>query len=363
VLAAFWSNLGGEFTRQWAARVLTPAFAFWAGGLAAVWWHMHADRVREQGWTRQLAATAAPVGDLPGVAQGVLVVGGLLLLAVSALVADRLTLPLLRLLEGYWARPRWARRLLVAYRRALRRRWSERVDALALRQRRGLLSVAEYAELRRLAVAPGRDAARLTELAGRRARGFGAEEGLELARGQRFLRGTPVVDAAGMPTRLGDLLRAAERRPLEKYGLDAAVCWNALWLVLPDAIRTELAQARASLDNATRAWLWGALFLVWTPWTWWAVPVGLVIPVLAYYVGMMGAAAAFGDLVVTAFDLYRMRLYDGLCLPRPTGPDEERRRSGPRATNALWGGLDGSAARYTSGAPPAPGDEVPPAAG
>src|SRR5215472_3026100 len=100
MLAAFWSGLGGEFARQWAARVLTPAFAFWAGGLAAVWWHGHGQAVRAHGWAHELSATATWPRTLPGVIQGLLVVAALLLVAASAVAAERLTLPLLRLLEG-----------------------------------------------------------------------------------------------------------------------------------------------------------------------------------------------------------------------------------------------------------------------
>jgi len=37
VLDAFWSGVGEELARHWVARVLTPAFAFWVGGLALVW--------------------------------------------------------------------------------------------------------------------------------------------------------------------------------------------------------------------------------------------------------------------------------------------------------------------------------------
>ena len=99
MLAAFWSGLGGEFAKQWAARILTPAFAFWAGGLAAIWWHSHGRAVRAHGWPHELSATADWLHRLPGLAQGILVVAGLLLVAVSALAAERLTLPLLRLLE------------------------------------------------------------------------------------------------------------------------------------------------------------------------------------------------------------------------------------------------------------------------
>ena len=168
-----------------------------------------------------------------------------------------------------------------------------------------------------------------------------------------YLHRSPPRDDLGMPTKLGDILRAAEYRPYSKYGLDAVICWYALWLLLPADVKTELVQARTALDNAARGWLWGALFLVWTPWTWWAIPVGVLIPALTYYVGILGAATLFGELMVTAYDLHRFKLYDSLRLPRPTSPALEREQDGPRVTNLLWGGLDEPGLNYVD--PPADG--------
>jgi hypothetical protein len=353
MLTAFWSGLGDEFAKRWAARILTPAFAFWAGGLFVLWWHAHAHGVGEHGWAHELSATTAWLRGLPGLAQAVLVVVGLILLTASALIAERLTLPLLQLLEGYWPRPRWLRNKLIAYRRWRHRRWDKCFKELNLRQRYGDLSTAEFHDLRTLEATPSLDSARLQQLRQRREAGITAQQRAELERRRGYLHRSPPRDDLGMPTKLGDILRAAEYRPGEKYGLDAVICWYALWLLLPADAKTELVQARTTLDNAARGWLWGALFLVWTPWSWWALPVGVLIPVLTYYVGILGAAALFGELMVTAYDLYRFKLYDSLHLPRPTSPALERKQDGPRVTNLLWGGLDEPGLVYVD--PPADG--------
>jgi hypothetical protein len=94
-------------------------------------------------------------------------------------------------------------------------------------------------------------------------------------------------------------------------------------------------------------WLWGAVFIVWTPWTLWAIPIAVIVPSLAYYGGILGAARLFGDLVVASYDLYRMTLYDSLHLPRPASPAEERRH-GTRVTNLLYGGLDDPSVTYVA---------------
>jgi hypothetical protein len=353
MLTAFWSGLGAEFAKRWAAGILTPAFAFWAGGLVVLWWHAHASGVQEHGWAHELSAATTWLRGLPGIAQAVLVVVGLILLVASALIAERLTVPLLQFLEGYWPRPQWLRNKLIAYRRWRRRRWEERVSKLALRQRYGGLNTAEFRDFRTLEAAPSLDPARLQELRRRREAGLSAQLTAELGRARGYLHRSPPRDDLGMPTKLGDILRAAEYRPGEKYGLDAVICWYALWLLLPADVKTELVQARTTLDNAARGWLWGALFLVWTPWAWWAIPVGVLIPALTYYVGILGAATLFGELMVTAYDLYRFKLYDSLHLPRPTSPALERQQDGPRVTNLLWRGLDEPGLDYVD--PPADG--------
>jgi hypothetical protein len=343
VLTSFWSGLGGELAKHWAARLLTPALAFWLGGLAAVWWHDHGDDVRAHGWTRQLEQTAKPIEHLPSVAQGLLVVGALMLVAISGLLAERLTLPLLRLLEGYW--PRDVRLGFGSLRRRNRTADTRRLQELAPLELRGGLTVQEYTELRRLEAAPDENGERLGALRRKQATGLTQHDAATISRLRLKLHYSPDDDHLAMPTRLGDILRTCERRPYEKYGLDAVVCWTSLWLVLPAEAKTELVETRGRLDGAVRTWLWGALFVVWTPWTIWALPIAVVIPVLAYYGGMLGAAKTFGDLIGTSFDLYRMELYDRLHLPRPASPAEER-SSGQRVTNLLWGGLDDTSVKY-----------------
>jgi hypothetical protein len=340
MLTAFWSGLGGAIAKKWAPRILLPATVFWAGGIAAIWWAWHRDNIQTHGWQRELSVTADWLDQFPAIAQALLLAGSLLVVVASAALGERITLPLLRLLEGYGWRPRRLRRLLVDYRRARRRRWAARVQDLAVRQRLGNLSLIEFRELRALESQSPAGLGRLEELRRRRSQGFNARAAIELGRGRRVLHTSPRLDAMGMPTRLGDVLRAAERRPAEKYGLDAVVCWYALWLLIPADTKAEIVQARSALDNAARVWLWGALFIVWTPWIWWAAPIAVVVPLFAYYVGIVPAAVVFGDLMMSAFDLHRFRLYDGLHLPRPASPGSERRTDGPRLTNSLWGGVD-----------------------
>lgn len=140
-----------------------------------------------------------------------------------------------------------------------------------------------------------------------------------------------------MPTRLGNILRAAEQRPLEKYGLDGIVCWSRLWLLLPDAVKKDLQEARADLNTAARVWLWSLLFIVWAIWAWWAAPVGIISALFAYY-WALDAASNYGELIEATFDLHRHLLYQSLRWNLPTDPDEER-RVGQQLTEYLWRGF------------------------
>ena len=81
-----------------------------------------------------------------------------------------------------------------------------------------------------------------------------------------------------MPTRIGNILRAAETRPYDHYGLEAVIVWPRLWLVLPDSARQELSTARASLDSSVAAVIWALGFCAFAPLAWWAAPVGLASP-------------------------------------------------------------------------------------
>jgi hypothetical protein len=337
VLTAFWSGLGSEFAKQWIARVLTPAFAFWTAGLAVVWWSANRDGVDERGWSAQLAKTARPLEELPAAGQVILIAGALIILTASALAAERLTVPVLKLLEGYWTRPRWLRRRLVDHRRRRRDAGSQTVNELRARKSRGDLSLGELDELNQLAQQGRPDHERLEHLRAR-SRSFSADDAMALARGEELLRSSPADESLGMPTRLGDILRAAEVRPGDKYGLDTAICWYRLWLLLPEEVKQEIVQARLELDRGARAWLWGALFLVWTPWLWYvALPIGILVPLLAYNVSILNGARLFGDLVETSFDLHRMTLYDALHLARPTSAADERDH-GALVTRLLWQG-------------------------
>ncbi|MGH8905271.1 MAG: hypothetical protein ACRD0K_01825 [Egibacteraceae bacterium] len=296
MLGQFWSGLGGKLADRWVAAVFSPAFAFWAGGLAAWMWR--------HGWSvAAVERWAASLGLLPAVVQGGLVVGALLAVIASGAVVRALAPSVLRLLEGYW--PWWLAPL----------RWV----LVGLR-----------------AKAFERRCDRLRELLSRDLADLSAGAVAELVRADERRYRTPGLPGLMMPTRLGNILRAAERWPVQRWGLETTVCWPRLWLLLPEEARKEVSRARASLDVAAELCLWGLLFAAWTVWAWWALPVGFAVAVAAVW-RAHSAAAVYGDLVESCFDLYRRALYEAVGWAPPDAEGDERAR-GYALTLLLWRG-------------------------
>ncbi|MFG1815493.1 hypothetical protein ACGFIF_17115 [Kribbella sp. NPDC049174] len=307
MLSAFWEGVNGKFADRWAA-VAGPALAYWLGGLLT--WAYHGGglyRLSELTTWLDRQSTVAQLAVLLCVLVGVL---------ASGVIVDRLTFPALRLLEGYW--PGW----LSGVRGWLIRRRQDR-------------SKAENAEWQQLAaVVMGQP-----EIAT-------PEQLAAFVRLDSERRRQPSNPNRYLPTRIGNILRAAESLPGDKYGLDAVVVWPRLWLLLPDTPRKEVQAARASLDAGVAATIWGLLLCAFTVWTPLVIPVGLTIAVAAAWFWIPARAKIFGDLLEAAFDLHRTELYRQLRWPLPTDPRQERIQ-GERLTSYLWRGSDDAEPPFT----------------
>ncbi|MCA1619991.1 MAG: hypothetical protein LC795_11895 [Acidobacteria bacterium] len=308
--------LGGQLIERRAISLLVPSLLFWAGGLGAYlscsgWALLCSPRLgvlcSAESCSRWPALRDWLAG-LPTPWQWSLLGGGVLLIFVSAVVIERFVPPALRLLEGYW--PRWLN--------FLQRRVIRRQTARADRERR------RFGELRRKERNPS---AVLTR-----------EERREMAALDFNLMHAPSSPQLRMPTELGNILRTAELRPRDKYGLNSIVCWPRLWLVLPESAKGELGEARAGLDTAVRTWLWSVLFTVWAMWAWWAVPLGL-LGALFCYRWAVAAAAVYGELLEATYDVHRWSLYAELHWPPPANPAEEK-KVGEALTSYLYRGSD-----------------------
>lgn len=287
MLDKFWESLGGDLAGEWLRRAFSPPFLFYLSGLGFY--------LLRHGW-RPLWERLVNLSPVEQIALLVLLLIGLIL---SALISAQWRLTWLRWLEGYWPWPlrhleplfiAWQRKRLEAAERRLNQMPQTMTPALA-RQRAAL---------------------------------------------ELFQHYFPAEPHEIRPTRLGNILRAGETAPAQKYGLDAYVCWPRLWPLLPAHLREDLSAVRSRLLTLAELWGMGLLSLVWVAWSWWALPLAVLWMWLAYRLALP-VAMTYADLIESAFDLYRLSLYDAVGWSRP-GKAEDEIAQGQALTEFLWRG-------------------------
>lgn len=293
----FWEGTAGTLSTQLLSKN-GPALVFWVWALT-IW------AFGQGGWSSLEDSLRPWFSDTHATAVLALTVAALIVVTASTLVVERLTLPVLRALEGYW--PSWCN--WISTRRIAA--WRAKADQLE----REILAAHDAKDEGRLAAAQTRSRALPT-------------------------------GAHAMPTRIGNIIRAGERRPYAWYGLDPIIVWPQLWLVLPEQPRTDLAEARSQLDRSVTAFTWallsGSLGILWPP----AVPVSLLVAVGIWWWWIPNTASAYATLLSAVFDTYRFTLYDALHYPRPTSPASEPDQ-GRALTRSLWIDTDKAPAAYT----------------
>jgi hypothetical protein len=334
-------SFGSKFAEQWIATLLTPAFIFWLGGLITI--------SQRLGWQ----ALIAPFKAQDQSVQIAILIGCFCIIAASAFIVQRFDRATLRFLEGYW------HPLLYSIRQQRTQYYRQRKANLTkqnqtLRKKETELE-AELQTLECIIKTQGEASLTDKQHASSRERKerllIKVQETLSRIRQQ--LRAMPIANPDLMPTRLGNILRSAERAPLKKYGLDAIICWSRLWMLLPDAVKKDLQEARTNLNNAARVWLWSILFCcIWTFVSCWlltmsksptstsnATAVFLFLQILATtwqlilgslsatfaYNWALEAASTYGELIEAAFDLHRNLLYQSIRWNIPPDPDVEKR--------------------------------------
>jgi hypothetical protein len=334
-------SFGSKFAEQWIATLLTPAFIFWLGGLITV--------SQRLGWQTSIA----PFKTQPQPLQIAILIGCFCIIAASAFIVQRFDRATLRFLEGYWhpllySIHQWRTQYYRKCKTNLER------DNQTYRKKEATRK-AELQTLKRIIETQG--AASLTNEQRTAYRELNEqlllpEDQETLSRIRQQLRAMPIANPDLMPTRLGNILRSAERTPLQKYGLDAIICWSRLWMLLPDAVKKDLQEARTNLNNAARVWLWSILFCLWTfvsCWlltmsksltsannltalficlqilaTIWQLILGSLSAIFAYN-WALEAASTYGELIEAAFDLHRHLLYQSIRWNIPPDPDIEKR--------------------------------------
>lgn len=283
-MTSLWEGVGTGLATRLGA-IQDSALMFWVW--AVVVWCLH-----HGGWSYFTKAVTPLFTDASAAQLLALALAAVVVLTVSSLLVTRLTRPVLRALEGYWP--------VAGLRAARTAKWRRKLAALQTRQDTHPDDAALQVRLRRFP-----------------------------------------ADPDVMPTRIGNILRAGERRPAYAYGLDPIVVWPQLWLALPEQPRAVLTQARTDLDRTTGAVIWAAssslLGLLWWP----AALIGFVVALVVWWVWIPNAAEAYARVLSAVFDTHRFHLYDALHYPRPTTPTDEK-EDGEKVTRILWaGGLPG----------------------
>ncbi|HAC65632.1 MAG TPA: hypothetical protein DCF68_19400 [Cyanothece sp. UBA12306] len=317
----FLESLGGKLAEKWLSTILTPAFLFWAGGLLS-YIYKHGWNSLET-WFNQLSQTV----------QIILIISLLLVVLLSAIFVQRCEFSILRFLEGYWPNwLKWLQRLLI---KNQQHRKEKRENILNLTLEKIEYLSQEIAEIeqeindKRTTLTPEevtKKSQKITKLRGQKFNE--TEKFINLDWQLRYFPSDP------MPTKLGNILKAAEQRPLKQYGLDTIICWPRLWLLLPDSVKLELSQARMSLNSSAINWFWSLLFFGWTFFTLWIIPIALLSTYLTYR-SILNTAIIYGDLLESAFDLYRFELYQSLRFPLPKSTAEEKQRGEQLTTYLL----------------------------
>ncbi|MEV4894741.1 hypothetical protein AB0K48_35685 [Nonomuraea sp. NPDC055795] len=136
-----------------------------------------------------------------------------------------------------------------------------------------------------------------------------------------------------LPTRLGNVIRAAEFYPIQRYGISLISVWPRLYKILPGSVAEDVKNSRATMEFLLVLCLWLVGFAVVNPllaWMFgtslpWAVLVFAFSLLFAYwaYLSAIPAAAEYGAHLRAAFEVHRFDLLRQLRLPLPADERQE----------------------------------------
>lgn len=244
--------------------------------------------------TQGLGAAIAAWEKQSGLTQTLGLVGFIVITTVLACLMYSAQYVLIRLFEGYW--PRWLHGLRNQRVEFHRKRW-EYLDALA------------------------RAAAT-------------SQEANEIWAEQLAFYPPPNHLDKMMPTRLGNVLRAAEIYPYDRYGLDAPIIWPRLRPLLKPETMALLEDRKTAMTFMLSMCLLSAVFsLIWCPvlavatnrWDLFLL-CALGWPLAWFcYQSAVQSALAYGEQLRAIFDLHRQDLLRALNRPVSADSGAERR--------------------------------------
>jgi hypothetical protein len=131
------------------------------------------------------------------------------------------------------------------------------------------------------------------------------------------------------------------------YGLDLALIWPRLWLLLPDSTRAAIQAVNSRYMSATAVCAWGLLYLTLGVLWWPAVLAGAA----TFATGLRqarSAAIALVSLIEATIDIHQKLLTDALAIPLPHGhiTPAEAARVNDRCAKNRSATRDGAVTRY-----------------
>lgn len=109
------------------------------------------------------------------------------------------------------------------------------------------------------------------------------------------------------PTWMGDQIAALSTRVQVEYHLDLEFGWPRLWLVLPEEVRTVVAEARESFNGAAALAGWGVLYTL-AGVLWWPLGAAGLVTLVTAVVRGRSAASNLAQLMESAVDLHGVSL-------------------------------------------------------
>lgn len=221
---------------------------------------------------------------------------GLTVITVLAYLVYNFQYSITRLFEGYWPRLRILNALRSLRIKLYRRRW-EYLEALV---RLGGITATEEAAIRweQITFYPSRN--NLGKL---------------------------------MPTRLGNILRASEIYPYDRYGIDSIIIWTRLHLLLTKEVLGPLESNQTTIDFMLLMSVLAAIFtLIWCPllafftnrWVLFVLcSLGWPLAWICYQ-NAVQRALAYSEQFKVIFDLHRNDLLKALNLPIEEVKERER---------------------------------------
>lgn len=171
---------------------------------------------------------------------------------------------------------------------------------------------------------------------------------------REFKSGYPDERTFILPTRLGNVIRSFEYYSTREYGIDSIVMWQRLVAVIPKDFAVSIDDTKTTFDFMLNCSVLSLLLAVSifaagilaparliavTTVPYWLIEV-LVFSFLFYFFYRLSInrVSAWGEMVKSAFDLYRWELLKALGYQdKPVGRDQERKLWGEIGRQMLFG--------------------------